>query len=172
MVPLQEPISLEPPDRADMTMQSQAAAGSLDDTDAADRLPRCMVVEDEVLIALMIEDCLEDGGYGSVGPFRSGSEALAWLQTGTPQAAILDFSLSDGACSRLAAELARRGIPFLIHSGHRPGDLPPEIQGAPRIEKPSTRNDLMAALRLILEPIHDADRSRPGSAPWYPDAAP
>ncbi|MET0743680.1 MAG: response regulator [Microvirga sp.] len=148
-----------------MTMQSRpAAAGSRDDADLAGSLPRCMVVEDEVLIALMIEDCLVDGGYGAVGPFRSGSEALAWLRTDTPEAAILDVSLADGACIELAAELGRRGIPFLVHSGHRAGDLPPELHGAPWIEKPCTRADLMAALTLVLAP---GPRSRPMPAPGH-----
>jgi DNA-binding response OmpR family regulator len=115
--------------------------------------PCCMIVEDEVLIALMIEDCLEESGYAPAGPFRSGSEALAWLMSNTPQAAVLDYSLSDGACATLAAELERRGIPFLVHSAHRPdADVPPVFLGAPWVDKPSTRTDLLDALGRIVEP--------------------
>jgi len=112
-----------------------------------------MIVEDEVLIALMIEDCLEESGYAPVGPFRSGSEALAWLTSHTPQAAVLDYSLTDGACAELADELGRRGIPFLVHSGHRPdASIPLALMGAPWVEKPSTRTDLLDALGRIVEP--------------------
>ena len=108
-----------------------------------------------MLIALSIEGYLEDLGYEAEGPFMAGAAALSWLETHTPQAAILDYTLADGACSELARELRRRGIPFVIYSGHPPNaDLPEEVRGMPWLEKPCSGEDLLRTLRSMLEPTH------------------
>ena len=128
---------------ATMSQRETASAGS--------RL-RCLIVEDQMLIALSIEGYLEDLGYEVEGPFTTGTAALSWLETHTPQAAILDYSLLDGACNELARELRRRGIPFVIYSGYRPSaERPAEVKGVPWLEKPCTREDLLRALRSVLE---------------------
>jgi len=113
--------------------------------------PRCLIVEDQALIALSIESYLEDIGYETVGPFRSGGEALASLDYHTPQAAIIDYSLTDGTCVELARELLRRRIPFVVYSGHRQRDnVSSEFNSAPWLEKPCSRDDLLSALQSIL----------------------
>ncbi|MBM6596398.1 response regulator [Microvirga pudoricolor] len=113
--------------------------------------PHCLIVEDQVLVALSIEAYLEETGFEIEGPIRSGSEALFWLRAHTPQAVILDYGLADGSCTALARELRRRDIPFLVYSGYRLGsDLPLELHGVPWIEKPCRREELMTALQTIL----------------------
>ncbi len=115
--------------------------------------PSCLIVEDQVLIALSIEAYLEDIGYDSAGPFTSGAEALAWLKDNTPQAAILDYSLTDGACTELAHELRHRGVPFMVYSGHqRRPDTPVEFKDALWIEKPCAREEILSALRQLIQP--------------------
>ena len=107
-----------------------------------------------MLIALSIEGYLEDLGYEAEGPFMAGAAALSWLETHTPQAAILDYSLADGACSELARELRRRNIPFVIYSGYQPdADMPEEVRGMLWLEKPCSGEDLLKALRSVLEPV-------------------
>ncbi|WP_457093081.1 hypothetical protein [Microvirga sp. P5_D2] len=56
---------------------------------------RCLVVEDQILIAMSIETYLEDVGIAaqSVG---SMAEARAWLEANTADIAIVDFMLKDG----------------------------------------------------------------------------
>jgi len=135
-----------------MTIGMTAAVSQRTSASARSR-PRCLIVEDEVLIALSIEGYLEDLGYEAEGPFTAGAAALSWLETHTPQAAILDYSLADGACNKLARELRQRGIPFVIYSGYQPNaDLPEEVRGMPWLEKPCRREDLLQALRSVLEP--------------------
>jgi CheY-like chemotaxis protein len=110
--------------------------------------PCCLIVEDQMLIAMSIEAYLEDVGYHAAGPFTSGSEALEWLQSHKPHAAILDFSLKDGDCVELAHELLQRDIPFVVYSGHpRRPDMPCEFKDVPWIQKPCAREDMLAALR-------------------------
>jgi len=135
-------------------MVDMTAAGVPPETVSAGSRPRCLIVEDQMLIAMSTEGYLEDLGYEAEGPFTSGAAALTWLETHSPQAAILDYSLSDGACSELARELRRRGIPFVIYSGYRPdADRPDEVKGIPWLEKPCSREELLRALRFVLEPV-------------------
>jgi DNA-binding NtrC family response regulator len=113
----------------------------------------CLIVEDQVLIALSIEAYMEDAGYDAIGPFTSGSAALEWLRNHTPQAAILDYNLKDGDCTDLAHELQERGVPFMIYSGHRHSpDIPPEFKDVPWLEKPCSREDILKALQSLVQP--------------------
>jgi DNA-binding response OmpR family regulator len=110
-----------------------------------------LIVEDQVLIAMSLEAYLEDVGYELAGPFRSNSEALAWLDSSTPDLAILDYKLNDGLCIDLARTLRSRGVPFVVYSGdrHAPG-MPPEFEGAPWIEKPCPRQVFLDVLTTLV----------------------
>jgi len=111
-------------------------------------VPIILVVEDQPLIGLSIEAFLEDAGYAVAGPFPSNAEALAWLQDGDPALAILDLGLQDGLVTILAEELRRRGVPFVVYSGHaRRPDLAPELKDAVWLQKPAPRNELLRAVQ-------------------------
>jgi DNA-binding response OmpR family regulator len=116
---------------------------------ATDR-PCCLIVEDQMLIGLSIEAYLEEVGYDAAGPFVSCSDALDWLKSNKPQAAILDYNLKDGACTVLAHELLRCGIPFMVYSGHpRRHDTSSEFTDVPWVEKPCARDDILAMVQLL-----------------------
>ena len=105
-----------------------------------------MVVEDEAIIAMSLEDGLSDEGFRVVGPFSACADALAALETATPDLAILDAVLSDGPCLELARELRDRGVPFVIYSGADAFDEhASELDGVPWVEKPSPLETVMAA---------------------------
>ena len=126
--------------------------------------PCCLVIEDQALIGMAIEAYLEDVGYAIGGPFCSGAEALAWLDTNTPDAAVLDFVLRDGPVTDLARELSRRGVPFIVYSGRPKGPgTPSELQAVPWIEKPADRADLLQALTEVLPSprTHGNNRQQP-----------
>jgi DNA-binding response OmpR family regulator len=108
--------------------------------------PRCLLVEDQALIAMSIEAYLEDEGF-SVESCSSGQEALALIEARTPHCVVLDFALKDGPCLDLARELLRRGVPFVVYSGHRRHSSGfPEFDTVPWIDKPASRQDLIASL--------------------------
>jgi DNA-binding response OmpR family regulator len=112
--------------------------------------PRCLVVEDQTLIALSIETYLEEAGIAvaSVGSF---AEARAWLETNTADIAIVDFMLQDGSATELAGELNRRAIPFVFYSGYPPRQsLPSRLQSVPWLEKPTSRDTLLWVVLKIL----------------------
>src|SRR5215212_3909293 len=81
--------------------------------------PVVLVLEDEAIIALNLQDELQDAGFRIGGPFMACADALCWLDGNTPDVAVLDTMLKDGPCHDIAVELARRAVPFLIYSGHR-----------------------------------------------------
>jgi DNA-binding response OmpR family regulator len=113
--------------------------------------PRTLVLEDEALIALDLHDELQDAGYEVAGPFTTCAAALEWLRTQTPDAAILDAVLKDGPCREIALELARRGVPFLIYSGHSEDcQLLAEFDHVTWIEKPVPPSVLVQACQQLL----------------------
>jgi DNA-binding NtrC family response regulator len=112
--------------------------------------PRCLVVEDQALIAMSIETYLEEAGI-AVQTVAAIAEARAWLEANTANIAIVDFMLKDGPATELAGELNRRAIPFVIYSGYPPRQsLPSELQRVPWLEKPTSRDDL---LKVVLNTL-------------------
>ncbi len=110
--------------------------------------PCILLAEDSVLIGLELADSLRGEGFEIAGPFTTCSAAEAWLSSHEPMAAILDNTLKDGPCEQLASDLRRRGIPFIVYSGHDQGsEHPPVFQGVPWITKPAASELLVAAIK-------------------------
>ena len=120
-------------------------------TKQANSRPLVLVLEDEALIALNLQDDLQDAGYEVAGPFTTCAAAPIWLQTETPDTAILDAALKDGPCREVALELSRRDVPFLIYSGHHEDcQLLSEFYHVTWIEKPVPSAVLVQAFEQLL----------------------
>ena len=120
-------------------------------TKQANGRPLVLVLEDEALIALNLQDDLQDVGYEVAGPFTTCAAALDWLQTETPDTAILDAALKDGPCREVALELSRREVPFLIYSGHHEDrQLLSEFHHVTWIEKPVPSEMLVQTCQQLL----------------------
>ncbi len=120
------------------------------DTNSNSR-PSVLILEDEALIALDLHDELRDAGYEVAGPFTTCAAALSWLQTATPDTAILDAALKDGPCRAIAQELTHREVPFLIYSGyHEDRQLVAEFPHVTWIEKPAPSSVLVEACQQLL----------------------
>jgi len=108
-------------------------------------------LEDEALIALDLQVGLQEAEYGVAGPFTTCAAALSWLQTCTPDMAILDASLTDGSCRQIAQELTRCEVPFLIYSGyHEDRQLLAEFPHITWIEKPVPSSVIVEACQQLL----------------------
>jgi CheY-like chemotaxis protein len=98
------------------------------------------VVDDELLIALDIEQILLAAGAASVICFASAEEALASLRGGARfDVAVLDILLrgTAGDSLRVATALQLQQTPFVFLTGMRGADLRPgEFPAAPVLEKP------------------------------------
>jgi len=115
--------------------------------------PRSVILlaEDEAIIALELADSLERDGFVVAGPFTTCAAAEAWLKVNEPTGAILDNTLRDGPCVKLAGDLKARGIPFVVYSGHdRTTDLSAVFKDVPWIVKPAPIETLFGALHSAL----------------------
>lgn len=112
--------------------------------------PRVLVVEDEALIALLIAESLERGGFKVVGPVTSVAKALALLEHEDCEVAILDIRLGNESAEPIALELRARGTPFVTLSGYAPNQRASAFEGAPMLVKPVRPNDLVGELRRCL----------------------
>ena len=110
--------------------------------------PRGLVCEDQALIAFELVTCLQDAGVTVAGCFPSGADALAWADSHTPDFAILDFKLNDGACTALIRLLRARGVPVIIYSGwpQHACDTPSDLRDLPWLSKPLEVDALLEAL--------------------------
>ena len=103
--------------------------------DAEPRL-RVLIVEDEWLLAELLEDTVRDLGFEVVGPAASVSQALQLLAEEAVSVALLDVTLGSEKSFPIARWLAERGIPFLFLTGHLQTDLPVEFGQRVLLSKP------------------------------------
>ncbi|GGD84389.1 response regulator [Tsuneonella deserti] len=86
---------------------------------------RILVLEDEPLIAMILEDVLQDLGCAVVGPVYDVAEAEALARDAPIDAAILDIHVGDHTSHSVAERFAERGVPFVVASGSdEAGELP------------------------------------------------
>ena len=97
---------------------------------------RVLVVDDEVLVAMLITDMLEDLGHQVVGPAHDLEEGLALAKTDGLDCAILDISLNGRSSMPIADLLRERGVPFMFASGYPPDPNETGYRGVPLLQKP------------------------------------
>ena len=97
-----------------------------------------LVVEDEPLIAMMLEDFLETLGHSIHASCDNLSDALAACESGGFDLAILDVNLKGELVWPAAEALRARGVPFVIASGGHVEPPPASFEDAPLLEKPYT----------------------------------
>lgn len=114
---------------------------------------RCLVLDDEFLIALDIQQIFEAAGAAEVVCAASVADALTALDGGRFDFAVLDVNLDGNPHSSLtvAAALAKRKIPFVFLTGMRAADVrSPQFANVPVVEKPYEAPLLMDAVLRAL----------------------
>ena len=108
-----------------------------------------LIVEDEPLIAMMLEDFLETLGHDVVGTCDSVEDAIEKVEAGGFDLAIIDVQLKDGErVWPVADRLAREGTPFIIATGGHVEPPPEAHAAAPILSKPYTIEAIEPALAL------------------------
>ena len=107
---------------------------------------RALLVEDESLIAMLLEDMLAELGYEVVGPVARLDKAVELAQREVIDVAILDVNLNGMEVYPVAAALAARGVPFVFSTGYGNSGLHAPYGDRPTLQKPFRRRDLCAAL--------------------------
>ena len=106
-----------------------------------------LIVEDEPLIAMMLEDFLETLGHDVVGTCESVDEAMSHIEAGGFDVAIIDIQLKDGQqVWPVADRLAQQGKPFVLATGGHVEPPPGQHAGAPVLSKPYTIEAIPPAL--------------------------
>jgi CheY-like chemotaxis protein len=108
---------------------------------------RVLVIEDEGPIALMIEDMLDDLGCVIAGSAAGIEEALALVQAGGFDFALLDMNLRGHSAEGVADALLKSGVPFAVASGYGREGVAVHLRDRPIIRKPFTRAELEKILR-------------------------
>jgi len=108
---------------------------------------RVLIVEDESLVAMLLETILEDMGCTPIGPAASIDEGLAMVADGDNlDAALLDVNLAGRLVFPVAEALQARGVPFVFSTGYGEGGLPDKWRGQATIQKPFTEATVRDAL--------------------------
>jgi CheY-like chemotaxis protein len=120
---------------------------------------RVLLVEDEALVAMLLEDMLLDHGCRVVATGARLDEALIHANDLTLEfdVALLDLNLAGENTFQVAAALAARDIPFAFSTGYGAGGLPPEWRDRPTLQKPFTGEDMARALHLALSRVGSGD---------------
>jgi len=116
-----------------------------------------LVVEDEAIIAMLIEDTLHDIGCKSVEVALSVERALELLSAKQPDFSILDLNIHGTRSYPVADALRSRGAPFVFLSGYGAKGLDGDYKDAAVLQKPFQQIDLEGALRRAL--LQDAPAS-------------
>ena len=114
------------------------------------RTARILIVEDEPIIALGLEDVLVDAGFQIAGVAGKLEKALALIESGACDVAIVDANLAGVSASPVAIALAARGIPFIVMSGYSPEQLQAVFPDALVMQKPCRPELLIDTLNTLL----------------------
>ncbi|MEO8715818.1 MAG: response regulator [Acetobacteraceae bacterium] len=111
---------------------------------------RVLVLEDEMLVALLVEDMIAEFGCVVVGPAASVADAIALVEAEAIGAALLDLNLSDGGSGYAVADaLAARGVPFAFVTGYGRAALREPYRDRPILQKPFQMDALGAMLAAL-----------------------
>lgn len=115
---------------------------------------RVLVVEDEMLPAMLMEDLLTDLGCDVVGPVARVADGLKLAGSERLDGAILDINVAGTEVFPVARELAERSIPFIFLSGYAADTLPQMWRSRPTLRKPFRPQDLARAMAKAFENHH------------------
>lgn len=111
---------------------------------------RILIVEDEPLIAMMLEDFLDALDRELAGNADNVDEALALVAAGGIDGAILDVNLRAGEQSWPVADaLAAAGIPFILSTGASGDSIIEAHRDRPTLSKPFTMDGVEKALDAL-----------------------
>jgi CheY-like chemotaxis protein len=108
-----------------------------------------LVVEDEMLVAMLLEGMLRDLGYRVIKAARV-AKALGLVASEVIDFAILDINLAGEPSYRVAEQLRLRGVPFVFASGYDPNSLRADFHDIAVLRKPYMMFDVQQLLTSVL----------------------
>lgn len=111
---------------------------------------RVLIVEDEAMIAMLLQDMLEEMGCVVAATAASLDDALRAAAADPLDLAILDVNLGGTETYPVADALRRRGVPYVFSTGYGASTLHPDHQDRPTLQKPFVESDLMRCVVAAL----------------------
>jgi DNA-binding NtrC family response regulator len=107
---------------------------------------RILVADDEIMIAMNLEDSLCEAGAEGVSA-ATVEAALDCIDSAPISAAVLDVRLGTNDTQDVADVLFSRGIPFVFYSGHSlPDHMQVRYPGVPALIKPIRSSTILETL--------------------------
>jgi len=125
---------------------------------------RVLIVEDEIIVALFLEDLLAEIGCEVAGVVSHLDDAMAHAPD--YDVAVLDVHINGRPVFDFADMLAARGTPFVFATGYGARGIPDRHSGRPVLQKPFQPDELKWILSQLL------DRSAGKPSPWSQTASP
>lgn len=112
---------------------------------------KVLIVEDNILLADLLEDFLVSENYDVCGTATTVSEAVVLADLHKPDLAILDFRLADGDYGSQIRPLLedKRSMGILYASGDPLNKALTKLDGDAYLQKPYGMQDMISALRII-----------------------
>jgi chemotaxis family two-component system sensor kinase Cph1 len=129
--------------------------------------PRILVVEDAALVAMLLEEMLDDLGFDVIGPATDHASACQMAREPGITAAILDVNLHGRMSWDVAGLLKEANVPFAFSTGYDSATvLPPHLSDVPVLTKPFDSEHLERQIHaLVAQRTHANQPSRPTDAP-------
>ena len=111
--------------------------------------PRILVVEDEMTVAMLIEDMVSELSFEIAGVVPRLEDAMRMVDSGDFDLAMLDVHLNSKTVFPFAAELDKRHIPYLFATAYGGRGIPAEFRDHLVLEKPFGPLELSRALLTL-----------------------
>ena len=111
---------------------------------------RVLLVEDEALIAMLIEDMIHDSGGEMVGSAGTLTDAVDLARKAQADVALLDLNLGGALTYPAADVLRQRGVPIVFTSGYGSDALIDRFRDCPILDKPFDQHSLEQAIDTAL----------------------
>ena len=127
-----------------------------------------LIVEDNVMVAMMLTDELEHAGHNVIGPFSESTTAIEKGTEANPEFAIVDLDLADGPTgASVANHLSRKGSCFVLIASGQLAETEQDYGSARfAIGKPYDPEDILAIATGVAEGWPMSHASWPHNITW------
>lgn len=109
-------------------------------------MSKVLLLEDQILIAMMFDDILSDMGHRVVGIAATCDTGMSLLLNEKPDFAVIDLHLADGPCYDLIAEAKMRNIPIVVITGAMIDHADERLANTKILSKPFDPDQLKAVV--------------------------
>lgn len=122
---------------------------------------RLLLVEDEAMVAIMLEDMLADLGCIVVDVAGSVADGLTLVENASfaVDAAVLDVNLGGEKVYPVAESLTTKGVPYMFSTGYDLAGIAPGFKRIPVLAKPFRSQALEEMLISVLTASRSTGRS-------------